>query len=147
MSKKNIMYAVAALLAILLLKNCFGEKEISAERALAEAKENAENPPPVNYDTQPAGISPQNGGVIVKKEQLGAEYPFTEGEYCEVICENNAIYAIVNGVSYAVNGTAMAKVEKNGGQKIDKIWRDDPNVKGIKISMQPITTAGLNLCK
>lgn len=101
-------------------------------------------------------MQPQYGGVILHKSQFGEKWPLAV-EWGEITCESMSIFFYANNNKYAVNGTSKSEVGKNfvrGNliKEIDEIWIDDPQYKGIesmkgtKISIGPIISAGLELC-
>lgn len=52
-----------------------------------------------------------------------------------------------NGKIYAVNGTASGHAKKNGWRQIDEIWKDNPEISGLKINIGPLIDRGLALCR
>lgn len=103
--------------------------------------------------------SPNFGGKILTKEMFGEEWSLSV-DWGEVTCENAGVFFYANGQKYAVNGTSKSEVGRktvvNGKpcyiKEIDEIWTDDPKYKGIKsmegvkVSIGPIISEGLNLC-
>lgn len=80
------------------------------------------------------------------KAMFGRDWPFTVPEGV-VRCEPGSIVVFrAGGVDYAVNGMAMSWAKRNGYEDLEPIWRDDPKLKGFKISIGPIIDAGLELC-
>jgi|GEM_PF-3471750 len=65
-----------------------------------------------------------------------------------LVCEPPAgiVFIAPDGTEYAVNGTATGM----GYADIQPIWKADPSVPaelGLKISIDPLITAGMELCE
>jgi hypothetical protein len=84
----------------------------------------------------------------VTRETLGDDWPLTVDDG-RLACNAQGHVTLASaGVTYAVNGTAKGAIESGAPyQPIDTIWRDDPNVAGLKVSLQPLLDIGLSLCR
>ena len=84
----------------------------------------------------------------ITRADYGDAWPFTV-EAGEVRCMNSRgpgsgdVVFIVNGTTYAINGTAKATKQY---ADVRPIWRDNPTIAGLKVSLQPILDLGLSLC-
>ncbi len=67
--------------------------------------------------------------VIKIKKNDFTEWPFIPDEV-EIKREDHTIVVIYDGQKYALNGVALKKY-----QKINKIWLDNPEIPGTKISL------------
>lgn len=103
-----------------------------------------------------------SAGEISRKD-YGKKWPFTV-EKGDLSCRKNAVFFVVDGTAYAVNGVASAQ----GYQDITPIWREDPEfleytkqvakeekktlaevqkITGIlRVNISPVLNAGLELC-
>lgn len=83
----------------------------------------------------------------VSSDEFGADWPLTV-DSGDLSCEgSNGFGAVVftdpDGNEYGVNGVAAGQ----GYSPIDPIWKDDPELAGLKISIGPLIDRGLSLCK
>lgn len=62
-------------------------------------------------------------------------------------CESSLVTFSANGKTYAVNGSAKTKGRTAGWTDVREIWKDNPAIPGTKISIGPMITKGLELCK
>ena len=93
-------------------------------------------PPPTNTPL------PQNE-TLITKEAYGDEWPFTVKQGV-LSCENiSEVVLTVDGVSFAINGTAKSTKKY---QPVEKIWADNPAIPGAKKSVGDIIKSGLTLC-
>ena len=116
-------------------------------------------PTPTSTPTATATASPRDyecgskpaipSGRFLCDIDFGADWPLTVPDgivYCEV--GFGPPYPITfeapDGTTYAVNGTAMDITDL---PKIDQIWADNPVISGSKINIEPIISAGLDLCE
>lgn len=83
--------------------------------------------------------------VKLTRSQYGAKWPLTV-DSCEVECVGKARMLVMhaNGKTYAINGSAH---DMGGYPFFDEIWRDDPEVRGIKVSSGPLLDAARQLCE
>lgn len=104
-------------------------------------------------DEEPTKVN-TGGWVLICKEDFGEEWPFTVADgllSCRTLetLETGGGPAIVFGpddTAYAINGAAKAVAAENEWKAVDDIWLDDSASPGLKISLQPIIAAGLDLC-
>jgi hypothetical protein len=85
-------------------------------------------------------------GTEVSRDEFGAEWPLTV-DHGTLRCEGSEGFGAVvftdpDDNEYAVNGTAKGK----GYQAVDPIWRDDPELAGLKVPIGPLIDRGLSLC-
>jgi hypothetical protein len=95
----------------------------------------------------PAQATPTPAGYVTRA-MMGDDWPLTV-DAGQLACNAQGHVTFASGgVTYAVNGTAKGAIA-NGApyQPIDTIWLDDPNVAGLKLSLQPLLDIGLSLCK
>lgn len=85
-------------------------------------------------------------GAISKDDVPMGEWPLTVKEGV-VRCEGggSVIFRAPDDTDYAVNGTALT--QRPGLPKIDAIWRNDPDVPGLRINIGPVLNKGLELCE
>ncbi len=84
----------------------------------------------------------------VNKPMFGEKWPLTVSEGT-LDCNGSKgvgklIFIDSSSNRYALNGLAIGD-KRN--KPIDPIWKDDPAVKGLKISMSSLIERGLKLCK
>ncbi|MGO4258649.1 DUF2511 domain-containing protein [Marmoricola sp. RAF53] len=82
------------------------------------------------------------------KTMYGKRWPLTVPSI-EVRCINDAVIARSDGVTYAVNGTAMTESGVNGWKKnIRPLWAAPahPDFPGQRIDLSPIIDYGLSQC-
>lgn len=95
-----------------------------------------EVPPPTNTPL------PQNE-TLITEEAYGDKWPFTVKQGV-LSCENiSEVILTVDGVSFAINGTAKSTKKY---QPVEKIWADNPAIPGAKKSVGNIIKSGLALC-
>jgi hypothetical protein len=82
----------------------------------------------------------------VSRETMRDEWPLTLGSGV-LGCERGAVTFSANGVTYAINGTAMAQGRKLGWRDIREVWKDNPAIPGTKINIGPMIEKGLLLCR
>lgn len=89
------------------------------------------------------------GPQLISAEQFGAGWPFTVEEMHLTCFPGNALVVsdAETGVMYPLNGVAKAKAGALGLEPIDKVWREDPDIAGAKLSLGPVIEQGLKLCK
>lgn len=85
----------------------------------------------------------------VSKGNFEGEWPLTvDGGTLD--CQNEAGARLVTitsaGKTYALNGTARGKAKQRGWSEVDSIWKDNPEVSGLKINIGPLVDFGLSLC-
>ncbi len=79
--------------------------------------------------------------VTVRAEQLDESWPLT-ADAAIIRCEDDAVIAEINGEDYGLNGTATSR----GFPRLGRLWRPDPNVEGLNVSITPLLETGLSLC-
>jgi Protein of unknown function (DUF2511) len=85
--------------------------------------------------------APATGSETVKRSDYGKAWPFTVDSGV-LACEGaGAVTFEANGTRYAVNGIAAGQ----DLPKINPIWRDDPDLAGLKVNIGPIIDRGLKL--
>lgn len=87
------------------------------------------------------------GGGNVSSDEFGADWPLTV-DSGDLRCEGSDGFGAVvltdpDGNEYGVNGVALSQ----GYPPIDPIWKDNPELAGLKISIGPLIDRGLSLCK
>lgn len=88
---------------------------------------------------------------LVTRDQLGDKWPLTI-DYGVVRCENIVVAGRTlqiasiedpSGREYAMNGTARSHTSLGD---VEQIWRENPDVEGLKINIQPVIDRALVLC-
>ena len=82
------------------------------------------------------------GKIEITSQEYGEDWPFTVSKGT-LECKDDAVIFHANGSKYAVNGTA----QRLGALRINPIWKDNPAIPGTKISVGPLISRGLDLCK
>lgn len=62
-------------------------------------------------------------------------------------CSGGLVTFAVGNKTYAVNGSAKTKGRAIGWVDVAEIWRNNPAIPGTKISISPVISQGLDLCK
>lgn len=101
-----------------------------------------------------ATVAAQNR-VTVTQREFGDRWPLTVPSATLRCLGRAGTGAIVLDVArkgtYALNGTAkmMAKKDRplRWKELDDEIWKPNPEVKGLKVSIGPLIKGGLTLCK
>ena len=86
------------------------------------------------------------GGEEISRQDLGKDWPLTVDSgtlHCERVGLDAVTFTADDGTTYAVNGAAKGTDE---WPDIDRIWADNPDVKGLKIDIGPLIQRGLRLC-
>ena len=88
----------------------------------------------------------ESAGVSVSRDEVGAGWPLTV-ESGTLRCEGSERFGAIvftdpDGNEYAVNGVAKG----DGFAPIDPVWRDDPELAGLKVPLGPLIERGLALC-
>ena len=68
--------------------------------------------------------------MILKKEDFGS-WPFN-GSPVKIKSSGESLYVVFRGREYNLNGVAIE------GEPLEKIWLDNPDIPGTKISISPI---------
>lgn len=82
----------------------------------------------------------------VSRETMKDEWPLTVSGGV-LSCERGAVTFSANGITYAVNGTAMTHGKYLGWRDIREVWKDNPAIPGTKINIGPMIEKGLLLCR
>lgn len=82
--------------------------------------------------------------LFVSQEMYGVAWPFTV-DFGILACRHGGevVFRTVDHDVYALNG--LAKSNK-ALKDLRGIWKNDPTIPGLKISVGPLITSGLNLC-
>lgn len=78
----------------------------------------------------------------------GADWPFTvsTGELgCKRLGDLHLVTLTVNGVTYALNGTARSRIKEYGWRDGDEIWKRDPQHPDMRVGSS-IINKGISLC-
>lgn len=83
----------------------------------------------------------------VSADSVTYDWPLTV-EQGTLRCEANSavIFQSPEGTKYALNGTATARADQRGYADVDEIWRDNPDVPGLKVDIGGLISDGLELC-
>ncbi len=81
--------------------------------------------------------------LLITQQDYGDNYPFTK-EKGILSCKLGEVVFTVDGVPYAVNGTAQRTKEN---QPLENIWADNPAIPGTKKNVGGIISQGLALCQ
>lgn len=89
------------------------------------------------------------GPQLISAEQFGDAWPFTVEEMHLSCFPGDALVVsdAETGVMYPLNGVAKAKAGALGLEPVEKVWREDPDIAGAKLSLGPVIEQGLLLCK
>ena len=91
------------------------------------------------------------GGGVLHRDDYGAEWPLTVDEAtlgCYGGSELPAPYFEVDSVRYPMTGWAETILSQRGFEirPLQRIWRDDPEVRGAKVNIGPWIDRGSELC-
>ena len=91
------------------------------------------------------------GGNTLHRDEYGSEWPLTVDEAtlgCYGDSDLPAPYFEVSGVRYPITGWAETILRQRGYEirSIDRIWRNDPDIPGIKVNLGPWIDRGSDLC-
>lgn len=89
-----------------------------------------------------------NNIELISAPDYGDAWPFKAEEMHLLCLPGNAVVVSdpESGVMYPVNGAAKSQANRLALEPLEKIWRDDPEIAGVKVSIGPITERGLKLC-
>jgi hypothetical protein len=91
-------------------------------------------------------VSAFAANLDVSRAQMKDAWPFTiDGGTLK--CSGGLVTFATGNKTYAVNGSAKAKGRTIGWTDVVEIWRDNPAIPGTKISIGPVISKGLELCK
>jgi len=100
---------------------------------------------PTQPVTQKIQIVPSE--LLITQKEYGDKWPFTKEQgilTCKGTKKLGEVVLTIDGVSYAVNGTAK-RTKTN--QPLEKIWADNPAIPGAKKNLVDIIDRGLALCQ
>jgi hypothetical protein len=108
---------------------------------------------PDSSTTRSSAYAPAETGLMGSSQrERGREYVTAstfQGEWplavptAYLVCTNGSVTAEINGVQYAVNGTARSR----GYPEIEPYWRFDPEAGvGLRVNIGPFISYGLSLC-
>lgn len=82
----------------------------------------------------------------ISANEFGDRWPLlVESGYVD--CERGGCVVFRSGgETYAINGNAMSWKARRGYSDLEPIWKDDPKIPGVKVSIAPILDAGLRFC-
>lgn len=84
---------------------------------------------------------------VSKKTWTNGDWPFTVTKGT-LHCENDCAWFQSGSKKYALNGTAKSRFKgKKGWVDIQKIWKNDPDIQGARVSIGPILEKAKSLCK
>lgn len=88
------------------------------------------------------------GIVLISEEDFGDRWPFTQPEMHLTCLPGNAVVVmdVNSGAMYPVNGVASGKAQQMGMGSLQDVWRNDPELEGLKVDMGIIINRGLTLC-
>jgi hypothetical protein len=86
------------------------------------------------------------GGGNVSSEEFGSSWPLNV-DSGDLRCEGSKGFGAVvftdpDGNEYGLNGVALSQ----GYPPIDPIWKDSPELPGLKVSLGPLIDRGLAMC-
>lgn len=125
---------------LVALSACGGDDDEDAETAPAPPPvvEAPSEPPPAATPAAEATIEPEPAARpegYISKADLGDKWPLTT-EDGVLRCQGSDGYGAATirtaGKVYALNGVAK---QQEAGVDIEPIWRDDPDLDGLKISL------------
>lgn len=85
---------------------------------------------------------------LLDAEEFGTAWPFIAEEMHLLCMPGNAVVVSdpETGVMYPVNGIASGKARQLALEPLEKVWRDNPELPGTKVSVGPVIERGLKLC-
>lgn len=94
------------------------------------------------------------GSEVIDKASFDKEWPLTVDSgtlSCEQVPgvrSGQLVTFTTQGKTYAVNGTAKGHAKNRGWiEEIRPIWKDHPDVPGLKIPISSLIDRGLQLCR
>ena len=87
----------------------------------------------------------------ITKQELGKDWPIKTTDRAIIRCytEPNGIQApvvVVDGIPYGLTGYADIHYGQQDLKAFNKIWADDPRLKGLKIDLSKLTQEAMKLC-
>ena len=83
---------------------------------------------------------------VVSSTEYGSDWPLTVNS-AKLCCKHRAVWVEVCGKKYGVNGNSRVLLRKWGYTSFDfaDIWKDHPDIEGIKVSVHRLIQDGLAL--
>ena len=83
---------------------------------------------------------------MVTAEEYGDRWPLTV-ERARLCCRHQAVWVKVNRKKYGVNGLSYSLLKRHGltVHKLEKIWRPNPEIEGLRMNIGPLIEDGLKL--
>lgn len=89
--------------------------------------------------------------VTISKAQFGIEWAFTREEVQLRCAKNHGLFVINTATlaQYPLNDIAAQQIREGKvlGEPLEKIWRDDPQHQGKKMSLAPFIKRAQALCR
>lgn len=102
-------------------------------------------------DSQPSSqAAPASPGVVlISEEDFGERWPFTQPEMHLSCLPGKAVVVMdVNtGAMYPINGVASSKAQQMGMEPLETVWREHPELEGLRVDIGPVIQQGLGLCR
>ena len=101
------------------------------------------------------GCSNSNGVKVkertITKQELKNQWPIKTADKAIIKCYlepdgTKAPVVIVNGIPYGLTGYADMHYGQNNLKAFNKIWANDPRLKGLKVNLSKLTDEALKLC-
>lgn len=82
----------------------------------------------------------------ITDDEYGDRWPLTVDK-AKLCCRHNAVWIEVNGKRFGLNGLAKGFLERHGYtvHELEEIWRPDPEIEGLRVSIGPLIDDGLKL--
>jgi hypothetical protein len=135
----NHMKHVYVFLATLVITSCANKPQLPpADEVDTSRVKSIVTPPPPASDIR-------QSPAFVSREQMGDAWPFEKIDAGMLACFDG-VYCVLqadDGEVYALNGAA----ETAGWKSIDSIWRDNPSMAGLKVSVADVLGRARVLCR
>ena len=87
----------------------------------------------------------------ITKQELKNQWPIKTTDKAIIKCYlepdgTKAPVVVVNGIPYGLTGYADMHYGQNDLKAFNKIWADDPRLKGLKVDLSKLTDEALKLC-
>jgi len=101
------------------------------------------------------GCSDSNGVKVkertITKQELKDQWPIKTTDKAIIKCYlepsgTKAPVVVVNGIPYGLTGYADMHYGQDDIKAFNKIWADDPRLKGLKVDLSKLTEEALKLC-
>ena len=82
----------------------------------------------------------------ITADEYGDRWPLTIDK-AKLCCRNSAVWIEVNGKRFGLNGLSKGFLERHGYtvHELEEIWRPDPEIEGLRVSIGPLIDDGLKL--